>query len=165
MTANEPSSQVPPLPPTPEQPLPILLVEDNLAHAELVRRSLENHHISNRIYHVSDGKAALDYLYREGPYADAQASPRPHMILLDLRLPKMSGLEVLQEIKTSDDLSLIPVVILTPSGATHDIATAYKMQANGYVIKPVDFAQFMQLMDAVGWYWLAWNQTPWPTAA
>src|SRR6266487_6338939 len=84
-------------------PLTILLVEDNLPHAELVKRSLEAHQIANRIYHVADGEAALDYLFRQGVYADPVTSPRPHVILLDLRLPKLSGLEVLRELRASTD--------------------------------------------------------------
>src|SRR5215510_15205623 len=85
-------------------PLTILLVEDNLPHAELVKRGLETHAIANKIYHVSDGEAALAYLFRQGVYADPATSPRPHVVLLDLRLPKVSGLDVLREIKTNNDL-------------------------------------------------------------
>ena len=105
-------------------PLTILLVEDNLPHAELVKRSLEAHEIANKIYHVSDGEAALAYLFRQGVYADPATSPRPHVVLLDLHLPKVSGLD-LWEIKTSNDLRTIPVVILTTSTAERDVVSAY----------------------------------------
>ena len=140
-------------------PLTILLVEDNIPHAELVKRSLEAHQIANRIYHVADGEAALDYLFRRGGYADPVTSPRPNMILLDLRLPKLSGLEVLRELRASSDSDLhtVPVVVLTTSTVAQDVTSAYEQHANSYLVKPVDFAQFMQLMHDLGFYWLGWN--------
>ena len=141
-------------------PLTILLVEDNLPHAELVKRSLETHEIVNKIYHVSDGEAALAYLLRQGVYADPTTSPRPHVVLLDLRLPKVSGLDVLREIKTNNDLRTIPVVILTTSTAERDVVSAYAQHANSYLVKPVDFATFTRLMHDLGLYWLLWNYHP-----
>jgi len=141
--------------------LVILLVEDNVAHAELVSRGLGDHRVANHLLHVSDGEAALDYLFRRGKYADPRHSPRPHVILLDLRLPKVDGLEVLRQIKTSPELSKIPVVILTTSAAERDVARAYEERANSYLVKPVDFAKFTELMNELGYYWLAWNHYPW----
>ena len=140
-------------------PLTILLVEDNIPHAELVKRSLETHQIANRVYHVADGEAALDYLFRQGVYADPVTSPRPHVVLLDLRLPKLSGLEVLREIRASSDSDLhtVPVVVLTTSAAEQDVTKAYEQRANSYLVKPVDFGQFMQMMHDLGFYWLGWN--------
>jgi len=143
-------------------PLSILLVEDNPAHAELVQRSLESHRIVNKIYHVADGKAALAYLFRQGVYADVQRSPRPHVILLDLRLPKIGGLEVLRQIKTSPELKHIPVVVLTTSITDQDMQQAYERNANAYVVKPLDFVEFKRLMDELGYFWLQWNRTPPP---
>jgi len=143
-----------------QNPLSILLVEDNPAHAELVQRSLENHRNANRIYHVGDGKAALAYLFRQGAYADERRSPRPHIILLDLRLPKIGGLEVLRQIKNSEELRHIPVVVLTTSGAERDMVRAYEGNANGYVVKPLDFGKFKQLMEELGYFWLGWNRAP-----
>lgn len=137
--------------------LRILLVEDNLAHAELIIRSLEDHKVPNDIYHVSDGELALDYLHHRGHFEDATAWPLPHVILLDIRMPKVSGLDVLQEIKASDTLRHIPVIILTTSDARQDVAKAYQNYANSYLVKPVDFVQFMNLMEEVGYYWLNWN--------
>jgi CheY-like chemotaxis protein len=127
-----------------------------------VKRSLETHQLANRIYHVADGEAALDYLFRQGVYTDPVTSPRPHVVLLDLRLPKLSGLEVLREIRASSDSDLhtVPVVVLTTSTAEQDVTSAYAQHANSYLIKPVDFAQFMQLMDNLGFYWLGWNYYP-----
>jgi CheY-like chemotaxis protein len=139
------------------EPLNILLVEDNLAHAELVIRSLRDHRIINEIEHLSNGEAALDYLFRRKAYANAEHSPRPHLILLDLRLPRVDGLEVLKEIKCSDDLRTIPVVILTTSEAEQDVARAYQYYANSYLAKPVDFTKFVRLIEDLGFYWLAWN--------
>lgn len=147
------------------EPLVILLVEDNPDHTELILRSLKDHRVANRIYHVADGEAAQHYLFRRGAYADPAASPRPHVVLLDLRLPKVDGLEILKEIKTSDELKRTPVVILTTSQAEEDLARAYQYHANSYLVKPVDFDKFNQLMDDLGFYWLGWNQYPWSEPA
>jgi len=143
------------------KPVTVLLVEDNAAHAELVIRSFEDHRIANKIYHVSDGEEALDYLLRRGAYTDSAKSPMPHMILLDLRLPKIDGLEVLKEIKSVKELEKIPTVIFTTSSAEVDVAKAYGYHANSYLVKPVNFEKFNQLMDDIGFYWLAWNHHPW----
>ena len=143
------------------EPLVILLVEDNPDHTELIVRSLQDHRVANRIYHVPDGEAALDYLFRRGEYEDPEKSPRPHVILLDLRLPKVDGQEVLQAIKTTERLRRIPVVIVTTSEAERDVAQVYDSHANSYLVKPVDFDKFTQLMDDLGFYWLGWNRHPW----
>jgi len=143
------------------EPLTILLVEDNADHAELVRRNLEDAVVVNRFQHVEDGEAALDYLYGRGAYTDHQRYPRPHLILLDLRLPRIDGLEVLKQIKHDPNLHTIPVVILTTSDAERDMALAYEHNANSYLTKPVDFGRFSVLLKDLGFYWLAWNQHPW----
>lgn len=143
------------------EPVVVLLVEDNEAHAELVMHSFEDHRIANKIYHVSDGEEAIDYLFRRGDYADPKKSPLPHVILLDLRLPKVDGLEVLKEIKTSKELDKIPTVIFTTSNAEIDVAKAYEYRANSYLVKPVDHEKFHQLLNDLGFYWLAWNYYPW----
>lgn len=143
------------------EPLILLLVEDNAAHAEMVKRSFEQHQVSNIIQHVEDGQAALDYLGREGEYKDETKYPFPHCVLLDLRLPKVDGLEVLRQIKTNDSLKKMPVVILTTSAAEKDVAMAYEYHANSYVVKPMDFDKFDALMNDLGYYWMAWNQNPW----
>src|SRR5262249_24005139 len=115
-------------------PLTMLLVEDDMPHAELVKRGLEAHQIANKIYHVADGEAALDYLFRQGLYTDPVTSPSPHVVLLDLRLPRLSGLEVLREIRASSDNNLhsVPVVVLTTSTAAQDVTRAYEQHANSY---------------------------------
>jgi len=138
----------------------ILLIEDNPAHAELVIRSLRRHRIVNEIYHVSDGEEALNYLFRRGNYAAPEKSPRPNLILLDLRLPKIDGLEVLKEIKTTEHLQRLPIVILSTSNAEIDVARAYDYHANSYLVKPIDFDKFAKLMNDLGFYWLCWNCRP-----
>lgn len=143
------------------EPLVILLVEDNPDHAELVKRSFEDHRVANRLVHVSDGETALDYLFRRRHFAEPEAAPRPHVILLDLRLPKVDGLEVLSQVKASPDLRHIPVVVITTSATDRDLTEAYDLHANSYLVKPVDFGQFTRLMDDLGFYWLAWNRRPW----
>ena len=142
------------------EPLVILLVEDDEAHAEIVRRNFERCRMVNRLMHVADGQAALDYLYQRNGFSDPAESPRPGIILLDLRLPKVDGLEVLKLIKADANLSHIPVVILTTSNAETDKLKAYDSHASSYLVKPVDFAQFAELIRSFGYYWLAWNQFP-----
>ncbi len=143
------------------EPLNLLLVEDNDAHAEMVKRSFEQHEIANVIHHVDDGQKALDYIFRAGDYIDQRKYPSPHCVLLDLRLPKVDGLEVLRRIKADENTLKTPVVILTTSAADQDIAQSYKYHANSYVVKPMDFSRFESLMEDLGYYWLAWNQNPW----
>jgi CheY-like chemotaxis protein len=135
----------------------ILLVEDEPAHAEIVRRNFEVLGISNTLKHVSDGQAALDYLYHNDGFSDSLASPRPALVLLDLRLPKVDGLQVLKIIKSDNALSSIPVVVLSTSSSEMDVAAAYSCNANSYLIKPVDFNKFGELLDALGMYWMKWN--------
>ena len=143
------------------EPLTILLVEDNPDHAELVMRNMEDFQVANRIIHVEDGEAALDYLYGRAGYADRNSFPLPHLMLLDLRLPKIDGLQVLKEVKTNAALKALPVVVLTTSDAERDMAMAYEYHANSYVTKPVSFEEFSKLLGNLGFYWLAWNKRPW----
>jgi CheY-like chemotaxis protein len=143
------------------KPLTILLVEDNPDHAELVKRNLEEFQVANHIYHVEDGEAALDYVYRRGIYSGQKKFPRPDLVLLDLRLPRIDGLEVLKQIKRDLTLQAIPVVVLTTSDAEKDLAQAYEYHANSYVTKPVNFENFSRLLRDLGYYWLAWNKRPW----
>jgi len=142
------------------EPIVILLVEDDDAHAEIVHRNFEECRLANRLLRVSDGQEALDYLFRNNAYADPALSPRPGIILLDLRMPKLDGLEVLKVIKNDDGLKAIPVVVLTTSKAESDMAEAYEFHANSYLVKPVNFTQFTELIKTFGFYWLAWNQYP-----
>ena len=142
------------------EPLQILLVEDNQDHAELILRGLVNHRVANKVHHVVDGEAALDYLNRRGQYGDETMYPMPHLILLDLRLPKIDGLQVLRELKEQENLRRVPVVVLSTSKAEQDVAKAYDYHANSYLVKPVNFIDFTKLMDDLGFYWLARNIKP-----
>jgi len=142
------------------EPVVILVVEDDPAHIEIIRRNFEASRLANRLISVEDGQAALDYLHRKGQYDDEAKFPMPNLILLDLRLPKIDGLEVLKRIKSDQKLSIIPVVILTTSSAEADMVKAYELKANSYLVKPVDFIQFSRLMETFGYYWVAWNQYP-----
>ena len=142
------------------EPLVILLVEDDPDHAELLMRLLQEHRVANRVYQVADGEAAENYLLRRGEYADQAKCPRPHLILLDLRLPKVDGLELASEIKSSPQLRGIPVVMLTTSQAEADMLAAYEQHADGHLVKPVDFVNLTQQLGSLGFYWLAWNQCP-----
>lgn len=140
--------------------LTILLVEDNSAHAEIIIRLLGDYRIANHVYHVSDGEAALDYLFRRGVYADGLKFPFPQLVLLDLRLPKIDGLEVLKQLKSNQDLRLLPVVVLSSSEAQRDITAAYRQDANSYLVKPADYEQFVVLIKTLGLYWLTLNRHP-----
>ena len=138
----------------------VLLVEDDEDHAELVRRNLMSQPVRCRITHVNNGESALDYLHRRGDYAEAERSPRPDLILLDLRLPRVDGMTVLADIKSAPELQTIPVVVLTSSAAHPDVSQAYLRHANSYLVKPLDLVSFEGLMKELGLYWFTWNQSP-----
>ena len=142
------------------EPVLVMLVEDNIDHAELVLRTLKEHRIANKVRHFLDGQSALDYLYRRGEFYGLTETERPQVILLDLRLPRVDGMEVLKTIKEDADLKSIPVVVLTTSEAEKDVAKAYYNHANSYLVKPVGFEDFRKLMDDLGFYWLGWNTRP-----
>jgi CheY-like chemotaxis protein len=142
------------------EPVLVMLIEDNVDHAELVLRTLEEHDIASTVCHFLDGQSALDYLYRRGEYSHLTETELPHVILLDLRLPGVDGMDVLKTIKEDPDLKSIPVVVLTTSEAEKDVAKAYYNHANSYLVKPVGFEDFKKLMGDLGFYWLGWNTNP-----
>jgi CheY-like chemotaxis protein len=142
------------------KPFHILLIEDNEDHAELVIRSLRDLPVKNTIHHVPDGEQALDYLFRRNAFIDSVQNPRPDLVLLDLRLPRVDGLEVLRIVKTTPLLLRIPVVVLTSSDAGNDIAQAYDYHANSYIVKSMDFRTFTRIMTDLGSYWLGCNVLP-----
>jgi CheY-like chemotaxis protein len=137
------------------EPLTILLIEDNPDHAMLVIRNLKNFLVANTIVHLENGEIAMEYIESIG-----KANAKPHLILLDLRLPKVDGLEILCRIKNDPEKSDIPVVVLTTSDAERDMARASKCHANSYLVKPVDFEKFTELMSVMGFYWICWNKNP-----
>lgn len=131
----------------------ILLVEDNEDHIEHTKDALQEGGLVNTIQVVRDGEAAVDYLYRKGVYADPFQSPRPGLILLDVKLPKLGGFEVLDKIKSDPDLKIIPVILLTTTGNREDIDKGASLGANDYIVKPVDFETFVQKVKGLGKYW------------
>jgi len=138
----------------------ILLVEDNQADEELTLRALKKGKIANTIFVVRDGAEALDYLFCKGEYRDRDTLLRPKVILLDLKLPKIDGLEVLRQIRNSDLTRLIPVVVLTSSREERDIVESYRLGVNSFIVKPVEFDKFVEAVKNLGWYWLLLNQPP-----
>jgi CheY-like chemotaxis protein len=136
----------------------ILLVEDNVDDVELTRRAFEKSNIANELVAVSDGQEALDYLFAESAYSDRDPGGMPHVILLDLNLPKISGLEVLRRMRSDERTKRIPVVVLTTSTEEKDVIGSYDLGANSYVRKPVDFAQFLNAARQLGLYWLILNE-------
>jgi len=138
----------------------ILLVEDNPQDAELTIRALKKHNLANRLIVVEDGAEALEFLFGRGKYAGRDTGHPPKVVLLDLKLPKVSGLEVLRALKQDERTRPIPVVIVTSSREDPDIKTAYALGANSYVVKPVDFDGFAEAVSKLGLYWLLVNQPP-----
>ncbi len=138
----------------------ILLVEDNLSDIKLTKRALEQNQIVNKMIVAEDGREALDYLFGLGQYAGRDVRDLPAVVLLDLKLPRIEGLDVLKEIRSNEFTRLIPVVILTSSGQEEDLIDSYKLGANSYVRKPVDFHQFAEAARSLGMYWLLLNEPP-----
>ncbi len=138
----------------------ILLVEDNPRDAELTQRALRKHNLGNNIVHVKDGQEALDWLFGTGSYAGRDTNHRPKIILLDLKLPKVDGLEVLRAIRGDERTKLIPVVVLTSSKEEQDVVASYALGVNSYIVKPVDFENFSSAVVAAGHYWLLLNEEP-----
>lgn len=139
---------------------PILLVEDNEQDELLTIRALKQHNIHNEVVVTRDGPEALDWLFCRGAYAGRDTTIKPQVILLDLKLPKLNGLEVLKEIRENPATKRLPVVILTTSNEDTDILSGYDLGANSYVRKPVDFDQFAEAIKNLGLYWLVLNETP-----
>lgn len=148
----------------PIHPVTILLVEDNLQDIEITRRAFAKGRVSNDLMVVRDGEEALDYLYRRGKYQNPAVSPQPGMILLDLNLPKVGGLDVLKRIKSDESLKMIPVIVLTVSQREQDIVASYDLGVNTYIQKPVEFENFMRVVNTVHDYWILIATLPPATA-
>jgi two-component system response regulator len=138
----------------------ILLVEDNPDDVELTLRAFRKNNIANNVVVARDGVEALDYLFGRGAYADRNIKDTPRLILLDLKLPKLDGLQVLERLRADEHTKLIPVVILTSSKEEQDLISSYKTGANSYVRKPVDFNRFVEAVRQIGLYWLLINESP-----
>ena len=138
----------------------ILLVEDNADDEELTMRALKKNNIGNKVFVVRDGAEALDFLFCEGIYAGRDPNEKPQVTLLDLKLPKVDGLEVLRRLRADERTQLLPIVILTSSNEEQDVIEGYQMGANSYVRKPVDFSEFLEAARQLGLYWLVLNKVP-----
>jgi CheY-like chemotaxis protein len=138
----------------------ILLVEDNANDVELTLRALKKVNLANRIHVVRDGAEALDFLFGRGTYTDRNGAPAPKVILLDLKLPKVGGLDVLRQIRNEPRTHPLPVVVLTSSREEPDVKTAYELGVNSYIVKPVEFDAFVKAVSDAGLYWLLLNQPP-----
>ena len=141
------------------QQVEILLVEDSTADAEMTRRTLKKRGIANNVEWVRDGVEALEYLFREGGYAD-RVNGHPKLVLLDLKMPRMNGLQVLERMKADERTRGIPVVMMTSSREEGDLIASYKLGVNSYVVKPVDFTEFAETIAQVGMYWMIANEAP-----
>ena len=140
------------------QSVQILLVEDSVQDAELTKRALKRHNVANDIAWVRDGVEAIEYLFCEGGYSGREGTP-PKLVLLDMKMPRMDGLQVLARLKADDRTRSIPVVMLTSSREERDLVESYKLGVNSYIVKPVDFEQFADVVSQVGMYWVLANQT------
>jgi len=141
-------------------PLEILLVEDNPQEAELTIRALKKRTLANHFIHVHDGQEAIDFLFGTGTYHHRDVLEQPKVILLDLKLPKLDGIEVLRQLRADDRTKLIPVVMLTSSSQDRDVIEAYQLGANSYIVKPVDFEKFLEVVSNIITYWLLLNELP-----
>jgi two-component system, response regulator len=145
---------------TEDLPVEILLVEDNPNDVKLTLHALKRHRLTNRIHVVRDGAEALEFLFATGAYAHRQGADSPRVVMLDLKLPRVDGIEVLREIRRNPSTHTLPVVILTSSREERDITETYNLGANSYIVKPVDFDQFTEAVRQFGLYWLLLNQAP-----
>lgn len=138
----------------------ILLIEDSMQDAELTIRALRKNNVSNKIVHLKDGALALQFIFGTGDYEGRDINKKPKVVLLDLKMPKVNGLEVLEKIKTDSRTRTIPVIILTSSKEDPDIKKSYDLGANSYIVKPVDFDGFHKVVSELGLYWVLLNQSP-----
>lgn len=138
----------------------ILLVEDGVGDAEMTLRALRRHNLGNRVHWVRDGAEALDFLFCTGAHAGRDPQSNPRLILLDLNMPKVDGIEVLRRVKADERLRLIPVVVMTSSNEESDVVASYRLGVNSYIVKPIEFGVFAEVVAKIGMYWVVANRVP-----
>ncbi|MGH8689309.1 MAG: response regulator [Burkholderiales bacterium] len=142
----------------------ILLVEDNARDADLTMRALSSKNLANRVHWVKDGVEALDYMFRTGDYAERNAAHAPRLILLDIKMPKVDGIEVLRRLKAAPATRAVPVVVMTSSAEERDLVESYRLGVNSYIVKPIEFDAFLDIVAQIGLYWVLANRIPGDTA-
>ncbi|HUQ24643.1 MAG TPA: response regulator [Burkholderiales bacterium] len=138
----------------------ILLVEDNPADAEMTLRALRRNNLANKVYWVKDGEQALEFMFRTGTYADRDPIAVPKLVMLDIKMPKVDGIEVLRRIKANEETRTVPVVVMTSSNEERDVVESYRLGVNSYIVKPVQFESFLETVAKIGLYWVITNRVP-----
>lgn len=138
----------------------ILLVEDNPADAEMTLRALRRNNLANKVYWVKDGEQALEFMFRTGAYADRDPVSIPKLVMLDIKMPKVDGIEVLRRIKANEETRTVPVVVMTSSNEERDVVESYRLGVNSYIVKPVQFESFLETVAKIGLYWVITNRVP-----
>jgi two-component system, response regulator len=138
----------------------ILLAEDNPKDAEMTQRALRKHHLGNRVFWVKDGAEALDFIYCRGAYAGRDPARPPKLVLLDIKMPKVDGIEVLKQLKGDERSRSIPVVVMTSSNEERDVIDSYRLGVNSYIVKPIEFSSFIETVSKIGLYWVLTNRVP-----
>ena len=138
----------------------ILLVEDNPADAEMTLRALRRNNLANKVHWVKDGEQALDFMFRTGAYADREPGTVPKLIMLDIKMPKVDGIEVLRRVKANEETRTVPVVVMTSSNEERDVVESYRLGVNSYIVKPVQFESFLETVAKIGLYWVITNRVP-----
>jgi CheY-like chemotaxis protein len=142
------------------EPVEILLVEDNPKDAEMTQRALHKHNLGNRVFWVKDGAEALDFIFCRGAYGGRDPARPPKLVLLDLKMPKVDGIEVLRQMKADERMRAIPIVVMTSSNEERDVMESYRLGVNSYIVKPIDFAAFLEVVAKIGLYWVLTNRVP-----
>ena len=138
----------------------ILLAEDSPKDAEMTQRALRKYNLGNRLHWVKDGAEALDFLFCRGAYTDRDLARPPKLVLLDLKMPRVDGIEVLRRLKTDERMRVIPVVVMTSSNEERDVMESYRLGANSYIVKPIEFGSFLEVVAKIGLYWVLTNRVP-----
>lgn len=138
----------------------ILLVEDNPTDAEMTLRALRRNNLANKVHWVKDGEQALEFMFRTGAYADRDPAAVPKLVMLDIKMPKVDGIEVLRRIKANEETRTVPVVVMTSSNEERDVVESYRLGVNSYIVKPVQFESFLETVAEIGLYWVITNRVP-----